>query len=142
MTSDEPPLWRAILARLDPPPASTSIDSVTEALGGAVGRGTIQRIRDGVPGTSMKSLNAIAKRLGCSAGELLGEELTTAGARTAAELPSVRLALMTIRNQLVLLPSDQADAAGEALKLMAKVPDSGRAFEHAVNLLTSDASRR
>lgn len=135
MTRDEPPLWRAILARLDPPPESTSIDSVTEALGGVVGRGTIQRIRQGVPGTSMESLNRIAKRLGCSSGELLGQIVAAPREPEPAQLPSIRIALTAIRHQLMQLHGDEAELVGDSLKLMATAPDSDRVFENAVALL-------
>ncbi|RZJ12181.1 MAG: hypothetical protein EOP39_04285 [Rubrivivax sp.] len=55
--------------------------------------------------------------------------------------PDVRQALTIIRNQLVHAQGDQTDLIGEALKLMAKVPDSDRAFEQAVALLSNTTGR-
>jgi transcriptional regulator with XRE-family HTH domain len=49
---------------------------------------------------------------------------------------TAREALATIRNLMVMSSSDN-EALGEALKLMAKVPDSDRAFEQAASLLES-----
>lgn len=141
MTADEPLLWRAILARLDPPPESTSIDSVTAALGGAVGRGTVQRIRDGVPGTSLDSLNKIAKRLGCTASDLLEKAAPPKKATPVPGIPPLRQALTAIRNQLAHGSADQSERAGEALKLMAKVPDSERAFEEALRILVDISAK-
>lgn len=65
------PLWRSIIERIEPPPDSESLDGVLAALEGAVGRGTLQRIRDGETGTSMRSITKIAKQLGCTVSELL-----------------------------------------------------------------------
>jgi hypothetical protein len=54
-----------------------------------------------------------------------------------AATPSVREALEVIRERLKDLDIGRAENVGEALKLMAKVPDSDRAFEQAVVLLTA-----
>lgn len=54
---------------------------------------------------------------------------------------STREALSTIRNLLTLSAADHAEI-GEALKLMAKVPDSDRAFEQALALLSALSTTR
>ena len=75
MAADDtsPPLWRAILARLDPPPESHAIDAVLAALENVVGRGTLQRIRDGTGRPQMNVMRALASRLGCDVTELIRE---------------------------------------------------------------------
>lgn len=53
------------------------------------------------------------------------------------ERPTSRQALASIRQLLLKGTHEQNERVGEALKLMAAVPDSDRAFEQAVSLLTS-----
>lgn len=72
MTDVDPPLWTAILARIDPPLEKPTIDAVHEALGQVVGRGTVQRIRDGVD-PSAKNMRKIAEHLGCLVGDLVDD---------------------------------------------------------------------
>lgn len=62
--------------------------------------------------------------------------LTKAGEAPVAPV-DLRQALTVIRNQLVHGQGDQNELIGEALKLMAAVPDSDRAFDRAVSLLDS-----
>lgn len=49
----------------------------------------------------------------------------------------VRKALGIIRQQLASLSGRDSEEIAEALKLLARVPDSDRAFEQAVSLLTA-----
>jgi len=69
-TSTTAPLWAAICQRLGVEP-SASLDHVHVLLGRAVGRGTLQRIRDGAEGTAKTSLVKIARQLDCEPGDLL-----------------------------------------------------------------------
>lgn len=50
--------------------------------------------------------------------------------------PSVRDALLSIRTRLMEMSGADVERAAEALKLMAIVPDSERAFEEVVRLLS------
>jgi hypothetical protein len=67
----------------------------------------------------------------------LGEEEEAGPAAASTGAPSLREALQTIRDRLSQAGSDTSEHVGEALKLMAKVPDSDRAIEHALTLLNS-----
>lgn len=49
----------------------------------------------------------------------------------------VRKALGIIRQQLAAISGQNSEEVAEALKLLALVPDSDRAFEQAINLLTT-----
>lgn len=63
-----------------------------------------------------------------------GDEDSTAA---AVGRPTVDVALRAIRAHLERGTLDQNEAAGDALKLLAKVPDSDRAFEQALAALTA-----
>lgn len=54
--------------------------------------------------------------------------------------PTIRQALIAIRNHLAHAHGDTSEAVGEALRLMAKVPDSDRAFDEALSLIEALAS--
>lgn len=76
-------------------------------------------------------------------GWLDGLEETAAGAQddsTGIE-PSIREALHAIRNRLLQARGDVSEAIGDALRLMAQVPDSDRAFDEALKLLSEIPSR-
>lgn len=69
-------LWRNIcrLANVDPN-ARGALDAVHAAVGSVVGRGTIQRIAEGVQ-PRLASLSKLARALGVDAAQLLGETLS------------------------------------------------------------------
>lgn len=62
---------------------------------------------------------------------------TAATAAPASNPPTIRQALVAIRAQLLATPASRGEAIGDALRLMATVPDSDRAFEQALTLLSS-----
>lgn len=68
-------LWGAILGRLGLPP-DASIDTVHRAIGGVVGRGTVQRIREGTTSTGLGIVERIAAQIGCDASDLLADAYT------------------------------------------------------------------
>lgn len=65
-----------------------------------------------------------------------GSEQPVAAPGTRANI-TLRAALEVVREHLARGGQDQTEKAGEALRLMATVPDSDRAFEQAVSVLSS-----
>lgn len=63
-------LWSHLLGRLGLPD-DASVDAVHAALGDVVGRGTVQRMRQGGHSFSLTVIGRIAQRLGCDVTDLL-----------------------------------------------------------------------
>lgn len=79
------PLWHRICALLGVP-VTTSLDVVHRRLAG-VGRGTLQRIRDGVTGTRLDSLTKIADALQVPVSELVSPTISGRSAQTQEPSP-------------------------------------------------------
>jgi hypothetical protein len=129
-TAPTSPLWQAILARLDPAPEKLTIDSVHEAIGKkVVGRGTVQRIKEGV-GIQLNAMTAIAERLGCDVTELIraaeGEPVKVAP--RPRERRSVGEVVLSLAQALQQLDERRRDGVADAVARMLKMgPDQTEA---------------
>lgn len=126
--SSLPPLWVRLCDAVGLSDAA-SLDAVHKKVP-VVGRGTLQRIRSGVPGTQLRSLQSIADHLHIPVGQLmygdveappaLAERVPTYGADLGRLVESLAGALDE-------LDPDRLTAAAIALQALAVAPDSARA---------------
>lgn len=65
-----PPLWLSLCERVGASP-DISLDRLRAKLNDAVGRTTLQRIRDGVEGTPLSTFKKLATQLKCAPQELM-----------------------------------------------------------------------
>ena len=132
--SELPALWVRLCTAAGVAPTA-SLD-VVHARIGVVGRGTLQRIRDGVPGTQMKSIQAIADHLGVPVADLMDDPAPKdcAAPRDAEQLVQMLAALLD------RLEIDGQEHASKALQALAAAPDSAKAKAAVVRALQSAAS--
>jgi len=125
--SDFPPLWHRLCQAAGLPDA-TSLDGLHQRIP-VVGRGTLQRIRSGVPGTSLKSLQAIADHLHVDLAQLVDGAASPARAYEPAQTYSTDLGGLVSHLADVLdgLSTERATVAATALQALAMAPDSARA---------------
>lgn len=133
-----PPLWVRLCAAAGIPPES-SLDTVHERVN-VIGRGTLQRIRDGVSGTQIKSIQAAADHLHVPIAALL-DESTTQEPEPAWSSGVERL-VDELASLLDSLDLEGQDHAAKALAALAAAPDSAKAKAAVVRLLMPVAASR
>jgi len=125
--SDFPPLWHR-LCQAAGLADGASIDVVHQRVS-VVGRGTLQRIRSGVPGTSLKSLQAIADHLHIDLAQLVDGAPSSTRVHEPAQTYSTDLGGLVSHLADILdgLSTERATAAATALQALAMAADSARA---------------
>jgi hypothetical protein len=130
-----PTLWLrlCIAARV---PADASLDTVHAKID-VIGRGTLQRIRDGVAGTQIRSIQAIADHLRVPVTDLLTE---VSAQEQEAQWPiGVDRLVDDLSTLLDALDAQGQDAAAKALQALAAAPDSAKARAALTHVLDSVA---
>lgn len=128
--SSLPPLWVRLCEAVGLP-ESSSLDAVHERVP-VVGRGTLQRIRSGVPGTQLRSLQSIADHLHVPVGQLMQDATGAAVSTLAERSPAYGAAdlnglVESLASALDHLDPARLVAAAVALQALAVAPDSARA---------------
>lgn len=130
-----PELWRRLCA-LCGLPADSSIDAIHREVR-VVGRGTLQRIREGVEGTSMRSLGLIADHFRIPMSSLMTDEpLRTAREPSESYAPKPEAVIEQLAALLDALDSSEQAAAAFALQSLVAAPDSVKARAALVRLLS------
>ena len=109
---------------------SPTVDAVQRKT--QVGRGTVQRIKEGSTSTGTDTLLAIADAFGVEPWELLqpqlGKQTANLGANKATS-PTLAQALEVVAASLNQLPDERRELAAQRLQTLARAPDSARAME-------------
>lgn len=93
MSHTEASLWLEIVERLGLPP-SASVDAAHKALAGTVGRGTVQRIKEGKSNAGLATVERLAKFLRCDPADLLAGAYARERS-TATSAPASGMGLVT-----------------------------------------------
>lgn len=102
-----------------------------------MGRGTLQRIREGVEGTSMRSLGLIADHFRIPMSSLMTDEpLRTAREPSESYAPKPDAVIEQLAALLDALDSSEQAAAAFALQALVAAPDSVKARAALVRLLS------
>lgn len=119
---------------------SPTVDAVQRKT--QVGRGTVQRIKEGSTSTGTDTLLAIADAFGVEPWELLqpqlGKQTANLGANKATS-PTLAQALEVVATKLNLLTDDQREMVAQRLQTLARAPDSQRAREAVLATLEPSA---
>ena len=130
MASQDPKtfLWSNIALLMGT--GSPTVDAVQRKT--QVGRGTVQRIKEGSTSTGTDTLLAIADAFGVEPWELLqpqlGKQTANLGANKATS-PTLAQALEVVAASLNQLPDERRELAAQRLQTLARAPDSARAME-------------
>lgn len=143
MASQDPKtfLWSNIALLMGT--GSPTVDAVQRKT--QVGRGTVQRIKEGSTSTGTDTLLAIADAFGVEPWELLqpqlGKQTATLGAYKATS-PTLAQALEVLAGSLNQLPDERRELVAQHLQTLARAPDSQMARESLLSALeTSPGSR-
>jgi len=100
-----------------------------------VSRGTVQQWENGTTAPSRKRQPAVAKLLGITVAQLMGEGSSAQTTTNDEEMPLTN-AITVIATRLNTMSSEQRTKAADQLKVLAMAPDSQKARDALMGTLT------
>lgn len=116
-----------------------TVQKLTEAIGVAIGRTTVARIKNGVANPELRSLEALASVFKKQTWQLLHPDLSDAVENLASD-QSLDKALEVVAKALQGKSREKREIAAERLRQFALSPDSATGFEDALFALIDAAA--